>query len=421
MARAVLLGVVTVGGLALAGACSPYGGATVFNCDSDVQCGAGGACEADQLCSFVDAACPGGRAYGPSSGPHSNQCVGGSVDDAMRELDAPPAPDDVCYGAANGLVRPCFPSAPTGTRVVDSAIDTDPNSADCATTVTNTSACVIAGAAIQITGTVEVSGSRPLVFVATGAVEISGILDASSDRAATADPGQHYATSRIGPGANPAACAAGTPPTTSAGGAGGSFATLGGTGGTGLTGGVGGVPGAVQAATLRGGCDGQPGLTGTPGFAGHGGGAVYFIGASIAISGVINASGEGGDPGISGSAGGGGGGSGGLIGFDAATITSTGIVFANGGGGGEGSGEATRGSPGQDPAGIAAATGGSGATARGGDGGRGAAQSTPAGNGGAGISMMGSRGGGGGGGGGAGVIKVFGGGTLPGAVSPAPT
>lgn len=421
MAKIPLTGFV-MGALALSvAACSPFGGATVFTCETDTQCGAGGKCEPDRLCSFENATCPGGRAYGPSSGPQSNLCVGDALGDGG--LDAPsPEAGDLCYGAAAGLVRPCFMTAPSGTRLLNTPIDTDPGSPACATNVSNTTACVIAAESIEITGDVPVSGARPLVLVATTLIEVGGNLDASSDRTATVPPlGQHYATLRIGPASNPAACQPGSPPVQAAGGAGGSFGTEGGTGGAGPLGGAGGGAGPVQAATLRGGCDGQPGDNGTPGRAGHGGGAVYLIAPTLTISGSINASGEGGDPGITNAAGGGGGGSGGLIGLDAATITNSGVVFANGGGGAEGSGSLTRGDPGDDPSGVAAAAGGAGLTSRGGDGGSGAAQGTPAAAGSAGISAMGTAGGGGGGGGGAGIIQVFGGGTLSGAVSPDPS
>jgi hypothetical protein len=79
-----------VGVLALVAACSPFGGASVFNCSMDTQCTPNGRClTSEGLCVFPDPAkCPAtGEVYGPHSGDKSGDCVGGGVPDAG--IDAP--------------------------------------------------------------------------------------------------------------------------------------------------------------------------------------------------------------------------------------------------------------------------------------------------------------------------------------------
>jgi hypothetical protein len=127
------------------------------------------------------------------------------------------------------------------------------------------------------------------------------------------------------------------------GGAGGSFGGTGGNGGSSqsvdgaLSGGIAG-PAVLPPTLPRGGCDGQVGaLTGPTsvvGKYGRGGGAVYLIAkGSIAIDGIINASGEGAPGALGTASGAGGGGSGGMIGLDAPNIQLNSTLFANGGGG----------------------------------------------------------------------------------------
>ena len=83
--------------VALAAACSPFGGGE-FVCMQDDQCQGGpggGMCEADGRCSFPDPACSTGRRYGGFAGTKSNTCVGGgSGIDAPFDPDAPDAPFD---------------------------------------------------------------------------------------------------------------------------------------------------------------------------------------------------------------------------------------------------------------------------------------------------------------------------------------
>lgn len=63
-----------------------------FQCALDGDCGAGGACEGNGFCSFVDSSCPGGRRFGELSGPVAGQCVGDTPNDA---------PIDECPGDAD--------------------------------------------------------------------------------------------------------------------------------------------------------------------------------------------------------------------------------------------------------------------------------------------------------------------------------
>lgn len=49
-----------------------------FTCEDSAQCGAGGTCEPDNLCSFPDPVCASGRRYGDYSGELSGECVGGA-------------------------------------------------------------------------------------------------------------------------------------------------------------------------------------------------------------------------------------------------------------------------------------------------------------------------------------------------------
>jgi hypothetical protein len=408
MAKAVAMGALLCAALT---ACSPFGGVKAFPCATNEDCGAGGTCEADNLCSFIDGSCESGRRYGDLAGGQSNKCVGGSTgDDApVDEPVIPPEANDVCFGATGALVEPCFSpgSVPAGAIALTADINTT-NSPLCSAIVKGTADCVIAGGSITIGAglTVNVTGSRALILLATsGSITIEGRLDAASHRIGGA----------IGPAANPAICNAGTLPATNGGGAGGSFAALGGNGGSGAAG-AGGIAGAVNAVTLRGGCAGQNG-DGNGGAPGAGGGAVYLIAStSISLVGAgseINASGAGANGGANGSAGGGGGGSGGLIVLDAPTLGNAGTIFTKGGGGGNGSGSAGAGGDGLDPTAVAAGIGGSGST--GGPGGNGGTTDVGA------PGVNDADRGGGGGGGGTGTIKLFGGAAATGTIVPSPT
>jgi hypothetical protein len=51
---------------------------TTFKCEDSTECGAGGQCESDGLCSVASSGCASGREYGPNSGSQSGECVGGN-------------------------------------------------------------------------------------------------------------------------------------------------------------------------------------------------------------------------------------------------------------------------------------------------------------------------------------------------------
>jgi len=276
------------------------------------------------------------------------------------------------------------------------------------------SICVIYATEIDVasSATVSATGTRPLVFAATGTITIAGTLDVSS-----------YFQMRTGAGADPAACMIEREPTTDSmgaggGAAGGSFGGKGGTGGTGATGSAaGGAPGDAVSlpAFPRGGCRG--GGSGGPfgGGPGAGGGVMWLVSGdqiSLAATGRVLAAGGGGGGGVNfgagegGGSGGSGGGSGGFLRIAAPTITLAGLVNANGGGGGEGGDMATQGKHGSDGAAVTQPSmAGSGGSPAGGDGGNGAVGTTLDGAPGS-PSTAAAGAGGGGGGGGAGAIVL---------------
>ena len=316
--------------------------------------------------------------------------------------------DLVCYGPPNSTSDVCFQTAPTG--VVDlggGSINTD-NSALCSTQTIDFGpgqdpACFIVGEVINVNGGYTITGTRPLVLVASMTINVNNVLDGSSKQAGG-----------TGPAANSASCAPGTNPANdmagAGGGAGGSFMTAGGAGGTGDNGDTaGGIPATADMmppAKLRGGCAGQKGGNGNGGGAGgSGGGAIYLVsGNTIALgqNAVINVSGAGGSGGGI-SDGGGGGGSGGMIALYAMGtlgVNNSTKLVANGGGGGAGGTSSQSGAAGNDPVATnytTPASGGSGSGVNGGNGFAGNTQATGGDNG-------GSNDAGGGGGGGGGFI-----------------
>ncbi|MDQ3339255.1 MAG: hypothetical protein M4D80_29175 [Myxococcota bacterium] len=95
MVKAAFIG--TLAAIVLA-ACSPFGGASVFNCEQDSQCSPSGSCKLPEgLCTFPNASCPSGQEYGQHSGSMSGKCVG----------------DDVGVDAAIDAPTMCTPSAKT--------------------------------------------------------------------------------------------------------------------------------------------------------------------------------------------------------------------------------------------------------------------------------------------------------------------
>ncbi len=309
--------------------------------------------------------------------------------------------DPWCHGS--GTFRVCYPTAPSSGVLLGSTLNTDAGSPCEAQQPTNwigngqPAACVVRATTITQSGsTTVVTGTRPLVLVATNSISI-GTLDVSSRRG----------DSNLGP-ASPAPvnqCLMFLQtPGNSAGGAGGSFLTAGGDGGIG--------PGAAMAGrasnpvaaptVLRAGCHGQQGNSG--GETGKGGGAVLLVaGGTIAITGGINASGSGGTGGGD-RTGGSGAGSGGMIVLFAQAFSVAGAeVIANGGGGASGGNNNTNGNDGSDPVLSAPTTpamgGPAGAGGAGGNGFAGGVAAT------AGAGTGNPNDGGGGGGGGGGYVK----------------
>ncbi len=257
--------------------------------------------------------------------------------------------------------------------------------------------------------TIDVTGDKPLVIVATRTIDLGGRLDASADLAV---PGSGGFASALGPGAG--APGVGSSLTADGGGGGGSYGTAGGRGGNPMGGAAGAVYGA--ATSLQGGSGGGvPSLPTTCTVAGGaGGGAVQLTALeSITISGRIHVGGGGGEGGktcSSDGAGGGGGGAGGMIFLEAPMLLGSGVLGALGGGGGEGG--STQGVyvgvVGEDATFDSAGRGGSSGNS-GGDGGLGATSAAPGGQG----TDATSEGNGGGGGGGGGRIYYQTTGTTP--------
>jgi hypothetical protein len=318
--------------------------------------------------------------------------------DAFVPQDAPKLDGLGAMCMGSGLLNVCFDPPSTDVILGAGTLDTDTD-ARCLTRPqpSGGTVCTIVGSNVTVTGTVIVTGSRPLVIIATTMITIANaaVLDVSSTTVAPI---------RNGPAAGLTPCATGTDGTavSSNGGAGASFSFNGGAGGRGkdltVT-----LPGPVVGVTsVRGGCAGgtgagnQAGLVG--GVGGAGGGAVYLIAAaSIVVTGNIYASGAGGAGGLQ-RRGGGGGGSGGLIGLEAPTITVTGTVTANGGGGGGGGGATTASLLGDDGTTYSynvSAQGGARVQSNGAIGGNGASVSSPNGNAGGNNANYGAGGGGG--------------------------
>jgi hypothetical protein len=372
----------------------------------------------EQYTCIDDSECNGGRVCG-----ESNFCV--IPDDGGTGSDGPPGDmADPCMSFGSRHFTACSIPRPTGPMSL--TITTSPYIYDTSTGMlldpnnvpsTPPNMVVPDGRVISVesfslaaNATLRVRGNTPLIIASWGTLEVSGLIDVSSNNAgggAGALPytspstycTTHQSATRAENGGG------------GGGGGGGAMQSNGGAGGNGGGGGdVGGTgaPGSVTPPLLAAGCAGDKGGDGgnNGGQGGLGGGAIQLtarVSISIAASGKIHAGGQGGRQGTGGSGGGGGGGAGGMIGLETVSLTITpgAVLAANGGGGGEGGGNAggTPG-PGQDgQLSLTASNGGTGGS--GGDGGSGSVSaSAPAGNGGP------DGAGGGGGGGGAGFITI---------------
>lgn len=272
------------------------------------------------------------------------------------------------------------------------------------------------------------TGGAALVIVASGNVNVDGVLDVSANGAVSGPGGGALGNGGDGPYVKPAIGgylhgAGGGGSNVAAGGLGGTHMTP-----TGNSGGGAAGPVLADLSYLRGGGSGGRGVVGqhAPASAtridgGGGGGAVQITSAGeirVGATGVVRAHGGGGAASPSGAGGddyagsGGGGGAGGTIWLEAEDIEVLGKLAANGGGGGAGRttspGTPRPGSPGSDsltraPGGISSDPSPFGAwPGAGGGGAAGEMLAGAAGGAGSGLGV----GGGGGGGGGAGRVVL---------------
>ncbi|HEY1547967.1 MAG TPA: hypothetical protein VGG28_09105 [Kofleriaceae bacterium] len=255
--------------------------------------------------------------------------------------------------------------------------------------------------------TIAASGSNPLVILASGPIEIDGVLSISA-------PVIGVSPCMIGPAGFP------DPGKGGGGGTGGAYQGGGAGGGASANGELTASSAGVTSVYFP-----YPGCTGGPG-AGGGttqampGGGIYLVSLAsitIASTGGIDAGGSGGPVEVTALAGGAGGASGGTIMLETPTINNLGTIAANGGGGAGGEPENLSATPGQNGRlSASAASGGTGMAGMG-DGGDGAADVGPV----IGGSAVGSNVGAGGGGGGVGYILVHSGSPITGTTSPAVT
>lgn len=335
----------------------------------------------------------------PASLPADGEAIDASGDGAASPLDAA----HLCFVRPSLGLGACLADPPMSELVVDSPItfatDTFPL---CATLTTSTQdLCVVAAASITIgqNAVIHVTGTRPLVLVSPGSIEIDGTLDVSSHLGNLGMP-------TAGPDENPTVCGTTEAGMLQGGGAGGSFTTAGGDGGRGVANNS--MPGLARAAfaadSFHGGCRGGFGASAdTTIVAAYGGGALAMFAATVTVAGTINASGMAGHGGAPGSTGGYGGGTGGMvvISAPAITIANPGQIYAIGGGGGGGASSSAAGLNGAEAASYSGVVPGGQGGNNAGDGGS-AFPLTDSGQLGGGIN-----GAGGGGGGGVGAIVVF--------------
>src|SRR5665647_1823516 len=109
-------------------------------------------------------------------------------------IDTPPG--SPCFGTLSPV---CFATLPVGDVTISGVINTDTDSrCQVRTQVGGPDLCAIAGDTVTVVSAgASVTGSRPLVLVASQYLVVLGTLNVSSTR-----------TTQIGAGANVAACAA---------------------------------------------------------------------------------------------------------------------------------------------------------------------------------------------------------------------
>lgn len=309
-------------------------------------------------------------------------------DDGVRGIDAPTC---AWLFTPKHVADPCALASSEQAVLNDAVINGDDPGFDTITNADEIETAQWVVGSLEINGTVQVVGARPLQIVSLSTISIVGVLEVGGALVTNAA------------GANdPVLCAdgAGSPGEDdnngAAGGGGGGFGQPGARGENGDVDegdSIGGDGGESASVSFRGGCPGGRGGdadAGTGGAGGRGGGAVHLVARqaiTLADDAFISAGGGGGAPGVNRSdAAGGGGGSGGYVGIEAMTIElgDTSFIGSNGGGGGGGTSTSdngeTAGAAG-NPSAIPAA-GGDGARSNGddggGDGGDGGAIGAPA-------------------------------------------
>lgn len=106
MLKAACFGTLTAG--LIFAACSPFGGASIFNCEQDSQCAPNGTCrQPEALCVFPNESCASGEQYGAHSGSMSGKCVGGDLPPVDAPLDAPTTCTPSAKSCFNHAVETC--------------------------------------------------------------------------------------------------------------------------------------------------------------------------------------------------------------------------------------------------------------------------------------------------------------------------
>ena len=250
--------------------CASFGLEMLYPCASDKVCDSTGACVPPQCDSSADC-----------TDPTKPVCV-----DRF-------CVSQTCFGPEGW--QACYVDLPSTQPDLATTIDTSVGSSDCQlapmswTSAGQPDACFVVGTTINVPTDATVTGSRPIVLVATS-ISVVGMLDVAS----------HNNLQTRGPASPSTQCkgfihAPMTVDSAGGGGAGAAFMTLAGDGGkadNNLAAG-GAAPGSDPSlpTKLRAGCDGQQGATGlsTAGPSGVGGGAVYLLANTITVTGIINA------------------------------------------------------------------------------------------------------------------------------------
>jgi hypothetical protein len=350
-----------------------------YECAVDAECvlsGVQGRCHSDtNFCSFPDPTCPTGYRYGRYSDDYADECAQPTYVPPPREdvilpdqndggMDVGPdladLPLDATADAVTDMVldAPDTTPPPFGVHVplanrTGGTTDLELDGMDEAATEIDTTALTIGGLEVPdgitfealpadgsgpelavlhvgaftvTTGRVRVTGVRPLVVLAAGAIQLDGVLAAGG------------VGPLPGPGGNDAGRGRGTGAVGTEGGGGAGFGTRGGSGSatTEETRAAGGAAyGTTLLVILQGGSGGGPGADGTI-LGGGGGGAVQLsslVSITIGDLGGIDAGGGGGSA-DTGQGFGGGGGSGGALVLQAPSLALRGTLSANGGAGG---------------------------------------------------------------------------------------